>query len=97
MKPILYSWHARKTMAARDISGGDVEDLLRNYLNRWTASHHRGRPTPNRAVYQGSDLACVAEENSERILIITVLLKDQRQWTDEDARNRRGTADRSPG
>lgn len=97
MKPILYSWHARKTMASRDITGGDVENLLRNYLNRWTAEHHRGRPTPNRVVYQGTDLACVVQEDEDRYLVVTVLLKEQRQWTDEDARKRRGTAARSPG
>lgn len=79
-------------MANRDVEFAEVLDALENYENRWDVRSFKGRPTPGRAVYQRGKLAIVVNERTGTWWVVTVLLRENRQWTDEDARARSDTS-----
>jgi hypothetical protein len=85
---IRLSDHARDVMANRAIEFGEVLEVLRDYENRWSVDHWKGRPTPGRAVYQRGKLAVVVNERATAWWVVTVLLRENQQWTNEDARSR---------
>lgn len=91
-REVVLTTHARRTMVARKVTMQEVLQVLTNYNSRTESLEHRGRPTPDTFVYRGDTLGVVTVEGPNRIAIKTVLLASPDQWTDEDARNREGTA-----
>lgn len=88
MKSVEYTRHAIDTMARREITPAQVIHVLRDWENRWSTHWHQGKWHPNRAMYQGQEIALVVDEHPDRLVVITVLLREVRQWNDEDARRR---------
>lgn len=91
-RPVYLVSHAVRSMRAREVSMQEILDVIENYQQRWSVSTHDGRPTPDRFIYQGKDLALVVVEKPAELLVLTVLLNQQSQWTDDDARNRHQAA-----
>lgn len=81
-RDIIYTHHARQVMERRDVSGLDVEAVL--------SDPETSTNTSRGLLYSRGDLTVVTDRaDTGRTVVITVLLRSQEQWTDEDARARR--------
>ena len=72
--------HAREAARKRDIPWSDITDVVEHSEVRF------GPDSEGRTVHQKDDLAVVTGKDGG---VVTVLLRHENQWTDEDARNRR--------
>ena len=86
---IVLSDHALRSMLHRSVSLEEVHDILDGWENRWQTTRYRNEVVENDVfMYQKGKLALVVKELRTCILVKTVLLREQRQWSDEDARAR---------
>lgn len=71
--------HLVEKLKVRDVTWGSVLECL-EHPEVVYGPDHRGRSN-----YQKGDLCVVASREGA---VVTVLLRDENQWSDEDARNR---------
>jgi len=72
--------HLIEKMKARDVTWGEIVGIIEKPAVVF------GPDIQGRKVYQKGDLAVVVAASGA---VITVLLKETEQWTDEQARNRK--------
>lgn len=85
----IYLNHAVRAMTNRNVSITDVEKALTQPEVVW-GPDHRGRYN-----FGHGDICVVANPGEERVVIVTVLWREQQQWTDEEMRRRNGGTDRA--
>lgn len=69
--------HAAKRLVEMGLTATDVEDCLRNYVNRYEQSKYG----PGRVMYQCDRIAVgTAEVPGEERVIVTVLWNRKEQW-----------------
>lgn len=88
-KHVYLSRHAIEAAIARGFTISQVFDTLRNWENRYVQSARYGKPGTTPFMYQLGDMGVGVNETDGMIIVKTVLLRERRQWTDEDARSRR--------
>lgn len=91
MPALTPSNHAVDVMRDRAVSWAEVLDVVENYQHRYPSTQHRGQPNPFCVMYQRGKLSVVVHEDETRRTVVTVLLREYRQWTNEDARSRSST------
>lgn len=95
---IRLSEHARDVMRRRQITFDEVAEIIARPKVVTTGTDRKYSDNPTRK-YFGENLCVVVAENHGRReqygkrqtfrIVITVLLKDGEEWTDEDARGRK--------
>lgn len=77
--PLEFTDHVREKMQLRAVSKEEVFQIVRNPEVVTRGDRH--------ALMRGN-LTVVLEPNGKRWRVITILLREQEQWSDADARNR---------
>lgn len=81
---LVFTTHALRAMAAREV---EVEDVVDAILRPDVVEPHEGRV---RYVKDGiAYVVAPLDGKRDRPVLVTVLLRTGRQWTDADARTRR--------
>lgn len=74
--------HALEKMHARNVTLEEIELTVRKPTVSYTSRHEH-------MVYQRGSLAVVvAQHHTDEPVIVTLLLRSERAWSDDDARNR---------
>lgn len=73
---IVFSRHARESMAARRVTFAEVKDVIRNY--------EIGEPHDGARRYVKGDLVAVVREWPNAKMVLTVLWRRPEQWTSEE-------------
>jgi hypothetical protein len=78
--PLEFSDHARQKMALRSVSKEEVFSIVRDpeIIHRSDGKH----------VLMRGNLSVALAQRSGRWCVVTVLLREQEQWGDDDARGR---------
>lgn len=79
-------------MAERGVTWPEVAAIVQFPQVTYTQTMYRGRPVSNQTVYQRGKLAAIVAESEHSLTVITVLLRQSEQWTNDDARNRGSTS-----
>lgn len=87
-KEIVLTDHALRSMVHREVSIEEVHAIVSSWENRWQSTRYKDEVYDDVFMYQKGRLGLVVKELRTVILVKTVLLREQRQWTDEDARQR---------
>lgn len=85
-KHVYLSRHAIEAAMARGFTLDQVFTTLREWENRYVQSARYGRPGTTPFMYQLGDMGVGVNETDSMIIVKTVLLREQRQWTNADAR-----------
>lgn len=85
----IYLNHAVRAMTDRDVTIEEVEKALTQPETVW-GPDHRGRYN-----FACGDICVVANPSPATAVIITVLWREQKQWTNEEMRRRRDGANRT--
>lgn len=88
-RDIVLTDHALRSMLHRSVTLEEVHDILANWENRWQSTRYKDEViTDDVFLYQKGKLALVVKELRTCVLVKTVLLREQRQWSDDDAKAR---------
>lgn len=85
---IYLTHHAVDAMSHRNVTISELHLVLTEWEQRWMSTRHRGVPQEDTWMYQRGNLGVVVKELDSILLVKTVLLREQRQWSDSDARAR---------
>jgi hypothetical protein len=85
-KAVYLSRHAIEACIARGFTLDQVFDTLRGWENRYVQSRRYGQEGTTPFMYQLGDMGVGVAETDALIIVKTVLLRERRQWTNEDAR-----------
>lgn len=88
---VFLSRHAIEATIARGFTIDQVYDVLRNWENRYVQTKkYANTDDPGKVpfMYQKGQIGVAVVETPSCVLVKTVLLREQRQWSDEDARDR---------
>lgn len=81
---LILTRHAREVMQQRCITLPEVVETLRDYENRYQSTKHDGIPREGVFVFQRGRLAVVAADDGPLPVVITVLLRADHTWTNEE-------------
>lgn len=87
-REVVLSPHARQMMDSRQVTAGELLDVLKNYSVKRESSYHRGKYKPDTYLFQRGLLSAVVCISDHEYFVKTVLLAIQERWTDEDAARR---------